>query len=98
MAAPFEHSLFGKKSLSQAELQRVYQTFGFYRAPLLRLPVAESMSETEVNDLHVSPLQVALASAALSNHGIIPAPRIATAVNTPNDGWVVLSALGRPIE
>jgi hypothetical protein len=65
---------------------------------LLRLPVAESMSETEVNDLHVSPLQVALASAALSNHGIIPAPRIATAVNTPNDGWVVLSALGRPIE
>jgi len=39
-------------------------------------------------------LQVALASAALSNHGIIPPPRIATAVNTPEEGWVVLPALG----
>jgi hypothetical protein len=41
---------------------------------------------------------VALASASFSNHGMIPAPRIATAVNTPNDGWVVLPALGTPIE
>jgi hypothetical protein len=41
---------------------------------------------------------VALASAALSNHGTIPAPRIATALNTPNDGWVVLPALGTPVE
>jgi cell division protein FtsW (lipid II flippase) len=98
MVEPFELSLFGKKSLSQAELQTVYETFGFYRAPLLRLQVAEPISETEVNDLHVSPLQVALAAAALSNHGTVPAPRIATAVNTPNDGWVVLPALGTPIE
>jgi len=34
----------------------------------------------------------------LSNHGTIPAPRIAMAVNTPNDGWVVLPALGAPFE
>jgi membrane peptidoglycan carboxypeptidase len=63
---------------------------------LLRMPVAEPISETEVKELHVSPLQVALASAAFSNHGTIPAPRIATAINTPNDGWVVLPALGTP--
>jgi cell division protein FtsW (lipid II flippase) len=95
---PFEQALFGNKTLSQAELQKVYETFGFYRAPLLRMQVAEPISEREVKELHVSPLQVALASAVFSNHGIIPAPRIATAVETPNDGWVVLPALGTPVE
>ncbi len=95
---PFEQALFGKKTLSQANLQKMYKTFGFYRAPLLRMQVAEPISATEVKELHVSPLQVALASAAFSNHGTIPAPRIATAVNTPSDGWVVLPALGTPVE
>jgi hypothetical protein len=59
------------------------------------MPVAEPPAETNTKDLHVSPLQVALAAAALSNHGAIPAPRLATAVNTPTNGWVVLAALGK---
>lgn len=95
---PFHQALFGTKPTSQTDLQKVYGTFGFYRAPLLRMQVAAPISETEGKELHVSPLQVALASAALSNHGTIPAPRIATAVDTPNDGWVVLPALGTPVE
>ena len=95
---PFEQALFGNQTPSQVELQKIYETFGFYRAPLLRMQVAEPISETEVKELHISPLQVALAAAAFSNHGTIPAPRIATAVNTPNDGWVVLPALGTPSE
>ena len=90
---PFAQALFGTKSISQAEIKKVYAACGFYRAPLLRMQVAEPISETESKDLHISPLQVALAAAALSNHGTIPAPRIATAVNTPNEGWVVLPAL-----
>ena len=94
LPVPFEQAMFGNKVLSQTELQNVYETFGFYRAPLVRLQVAEPVPQKNVNDLHVSPLQVALASAALSDHGTIPAPRIATAVNTPNNGWVVLPALG----
>ena len=98
MIEPFEQALFGNKALSQTELKNVYQAFGFYRAPLLRLQVAEPVSATELKDMHVSPLQVALASAALSNHGTVPGPRIAMAVNTPNDGWVVLPALGAPFE
>jgi cell division protein FtsW (lipid II flippase) len=88
----------GTKPITQAETKKVYETFGFYRAPLLRMQVAVPISETEAKDLHVSPLQVALASAALSNHGTIPAPRVATAVDTPNAGWVVLPALGTPSE
>jgi hypothetical protein len=96
MIDPFVQALFGTKPVTQADQQKVYETFGFYRAPLLRIQVAKPISATQVKDMHVSPLQVALASAALSNHGTLPAPRIATAVNTPSDGWVVLPALGTP--
>jgi hypothetical protein len=97
---PFAQALTGRagEPIAESELQAVYETFGFTQAPLIRMPVAEPVSEEDRHDLHVSPLQVALASAALSNHGSIPAPRIATAVNTPNDGWVVLSAMGMPLE
>jgi len=95
---PFVQAIYGTKPITQAERKKVYETFGFYRAPLLRVQVAAPISETEAKDLHVSPLQVALAAGALSNHGTIPAPRIATAVNTPNAGWVVLPALGTPSE
>jgi Penicillin binding protein transpeptidase domain len=98
MIEPFVQALFGTKPVTQVENKKVYETFGFYRAPFLRMQVAEPISETQVKDLHVSPLQVALAAAALSNHGTTPAPRIAMAVNTPNDGWVVLPALGTPKE
>ncbi len=58
---PFKQALFGDKTASPAELQKVYETFGFYRAPLLRMQVATPISEREVTELHVSPLQVALA-------------------------------------
>ena len=96
LAEPFAFTLYDKQTLSEEELNNVYETFGFYRTPLLRMEVAKPLINAEVKDLHVSPLQVALASAALSNHGTVPAPRIATAVNTPEEGWIVLPALGTP--
>jgi len=40
--------------------------------------------------LKVSPLQMALAAAALSNGGQMPVPRLAVAVDTPLAGWVML--------
>lgn len=46
--------------------------------------------------LQVSPLQMALASAALSSQGVRPALRLALAVNTPLAGWIILSAQGEP--
>jgi hypothetical protein len=95
---PFAGTIPGDKPPSQAGIETIHDTFGFSRAPQLRMPVAEPVSHADTQDLYVSPLQVALASAALSNHGTIPAPRIAMAVNTPNDGWVVLPALGSPVE
>src|SRR5215216_4356724 len=97
---PFAQALTGDNpsTMHENEFQTIYQTFGFTEAPLLRLAVAQPVSNKKEADLHVSPLQVALAAAAFSNHGLVPAPRIATAVNTPNDGWVVLPALGTPFE
>jgi cell division protein FtsW (lipid II flippase) len=98
MLEPFEQALFGDKPPTADEARQVYERFAFDRAPLLRIPLAEPTLDADGKNLHVSPLQVALASAVFSSHGAIPAPRIATAVNTPNDGWVVLGALGTPFE
>jgi cell division protein FtsW (lipid II flippase) len=95
---PLAQALFGNVNPNENELRKVYEAFGFHRVPQVRMQVAESLSNAELENLHVTPLQVALASAALSNAGMIPAPRIATAVNTPNDGWVILPALGTPLK
>ncbi len=37
-----------------------------------------------------------LAAATLSNQGVRPAPRLAIALDTPAQGWVVLPALSNP--
>lgn len=79
---------------SKVNLDELYQTLGLYSQPEIRMPVAEPYRDTSNGELHASPLQLAVAAAALSNDGIRPSPRIALAVNTPRQGWVVLPALG----
>ncbi|HET9906835.1 MAG TPA: FtsW/RodA/SpoVE family cell cycle protein [Anaerolineales bacterium] len=91
---PFSNAISGQQTPGENELENIYELLGFHRSPQLRIQVAEPLKNVDVMDLHVSPLQVALAAAALSNHGIAPTPRIATAVNTPEEGWVVLQSLG----
>ena len=94
---PFANTLFGESTfIGNSELEQLYEVLGFYNEPQLRMQVAEA--GTSPNDLRISPLQMALATAALSNNGIRPAPRIALAVNTPQQGWVILPALGKPFE
>jgi cell division protein FtsI/penicillin-binding protein 2 len=93
---PFARALFGNSSLTQTQWQQVYQAFGFFSAPSIRMGAAASISDGE--DFFVSPLQMALASAALSHQGRVPAPRIALAVNIPREGWVVLREEGMPFE
>ncbi len=46
--------------------------------------------------LQVSPLQMALAAATLSNQGTLPGPRLAMAVDTPQSGWVTLPLSSLP--
>jgi len=46
----------------------------------------------------ISPLQLALAAASISAGGVMPAPRLALSVNTPESGWVILPVEGQPRE
>jgi hypothetical protein len=56
------------------------------------MPAAFDTENNSIKDLRISPLQAALGTAGLSNHGVMPSARIAMAVDTPEQGWVVLSA------
>jgi cell division protein FtsW (lipid II flippase) len=76
----------------------VHAIFGLDVPPAIQLPVAPIPSAADSDIKRVSPLQMALATAALSNHGGLPAPRIAMAVKTPAEGWIPLPALGSPME
>jgi cell division protein FtsW (lipid II flippase) len=95
---PLVRANFGDARITNNELFSFYEQLGIFQAPLITLPVATNEPTEKVEDLRASPLQVALATAALSNQGVMPAPRIVTAVNTFEQGWVVLPALDQPRE
>ncbi len=85
---------FGPDASPSADQRRAFlDQLGLYRAPNLHLPVAQPARH---DTLRVSPLQMALAYACLSNRGTLPAGRIVLAVNTPAQGWVILPALDQP--
>jgi hypothetical protein len=75
---------------------QAFSELGFFTAPDLHLPVATASSPGQ--PLRVSPLQMALAASALSNKGIRPAARLAIAVDTPAQGWVILPPLNQPVQ
>ena len=72
-----------------------YDALGFRTTPKLRLPVA--IASAPDTNLKVSPMQMVLAAAALSHGGVRPAPRLAMAVNTSTQGWVILPALSQSV-
>ena len=95
---PFAFALFRSTEITPNDVQTLAGTFGLSSAPQLPMQVAQPLPLSADTELHISPLQAALASAALSAQGTIPAPRIAVAVNTPEEGWIVLPASGTPLE
>jgi cell division protein FtsW (lipid II flippase) len=86
--------------LQASGLTSLFTKLGFYEAPDLPLIVAQPASQQPITNqalasigqenLLVSPLQMALAAAALSANGVRPTPRLAMAVDTPSQGWVTL--------
>lgn len=94
------------KLLRLEQLASLYQRLGFTEAPALDLPVSKAGTLTGNLDptalvlgqsnLSVSPLQVALAAAMISGSGSRPTPRIATAIQSPQQGWITLSGSPRP--
>ncbi len=95
---PLAQAEFGAQKPSDKDLQTFYSKLGLFRAPQIRMPVAPDAKNKDLSDFRVTPLQTALAAAALSNHGLVPASRIALAVKTPQQGWVILPALDQPVQ
>jgi cell division protein FtsI/penicillin-binding protein 2 len=83
---------------NEKQIQSLFDQLGFFTTPQIRMDAIPAQSTTSADPLYVSPLQMATAASVLSNHGVRPAPRIALAVNTPQQGWVVLPALNEPVE
>ena len=80
-----------------APLNDLFQRLGFYDTPLANIPAVRAAPPGTVEDLRISPLQMALAAAALTHYGLRPAPRLAIAVNTYTQGWVIFSSPGEPV-
>lgn len=95
---PFAGALDHSSDTEEVLTQNIFSTFGFDKTPNLRMESATGFFNQDEDQIYASPLQMALAASAFSNKGIIPAPQIAIALNTPNNGWIVLPALGKPIE
>lgn len=87
--------------LNAEKVSQLYDTLGFTTQPQQNLlpmapaanlkladPIQAALGQTKID---VSPLQMALAAAMLSNNGTRPSPRIATAVHSPDQGWIVLA-------
>ncbi len=95
---PIIRAEFGEEQPTDSELSAYYQRLGLYQAPALNMPASFDAETKSNQDLRMSPLQASITAALLSNHGIMPVPRIAMAVNTPLQGWVVLSEENQPID
>lgn len=81
------------------DLDKLFASLGFYETPRLPLQLAESsavkiehadLAAIGQENLLVTPLQMALAAAALSNNGVAPAPMLALSMRTPDAGWVAI--------
>ncbi len=90
---PLIRANFGDAQPTDDQRKAFYKTLGLYRAPQIDMPVAFDAENPPAQELRASPLQIGLAASALSNHGIVPTPSIAMAVNTTEQGWVVLSSV-----
>jgi cell division protein FtsW (lipid II flippase) len=80
-----------------ASLSALFEKFGFYSVPAVNIPTAHAAAPGSVKDLPVSPLQMALAAATLTEDGIRPSPLLALAVNTRAQGWIVFPPPGKPV-
>jgi len=88
------------RRLTLTNLVNTYETWGFDKVPAIpvasakpsNLDLLDNLVDASLGkgDFRVSPLQVALAAAAYSTGGQRPSPLLAMAVNTPNNGWVIL--------
>ena len=88
------------ETLEPTQRLNLLNSLGFFSPPEIGLEAFSSTSLAAwpegdgeglgTGTLQISPLQLARAAAALSNAGTLPALSLATGVNTPQAGWVLL--------
>ncbi|MBE0698302.1 MAG: FtsW/RodA/SpoVE family cell cycle protein [Anaerolineaceae bacterium] len=87
------------ETIGAEKIKQIYTSLGFLDTPDLPLEVARSQDSTVVDaklaaigleNLKVTPLQMAVAAATLTNEGKRPSPKILSAVLTSQQGWVTL--------
>ncbi len=86
----------------------LFDRLGFFEQPDLRLDSGPDEPPLNNGDpitlalgpggLRLSPLQMALAAAAVSSGGTVPPPRLSIAYNSPVDGWSLLPPTATPRE
>lgn len=79
------------------DVSSIYRSLGLSEPPQIRMAVAAPFVGTGITEARISPLQMTVAVASLSNAGNRPAPRIAMAVRSPLQGWVILPQLGESV-
>jgi cell division protein FtsW (lipid II flippase) len=89
-------------AMTPEQRYELFQALGFTQPPQLPLPVAQPSTRWETasqstwqNLPGITPMQMVIAAAALSTNGEKPSPLLAMAVNTPNQGWVILPGSNR---
>jgi len=98
--------------LNEQDLTTLLDQLGLFTAPIIPIETLSSSRPEALTDtngylsglidpetgvsLKVSPLQMALAAATLSNGGQRPVPHLAMAVDIPQTGWVILPDESKP--
>lgn len=98
--------------LNGGDLINLLDKLGLFTAPSFPIETLSSTQPDSLSDaasyitglrgsdagaiIRVSPLQMALAAATLSNGGERPAPNLVMAVDTPQSGWVMLPESSKP--
>ncbi len=95
------------QKLGDKSMLDLFTRLGFYSAPQVNLPQVPSPSAAVITDanaaaigqqgLTLSPLQMALAAAALSNNGVRPAPHLVAAIHFSQQEWVSMAADSQPV-
>jgi cell division protein FtsW (lipid II flippase) len=83
--------------MDRSTLVSLFDELGFYKEPELYLEVTEAISPPDglkpldiLDATQISPLQAAIAAAAITNQGTRPGPRIVNAYQDPEGEWITL--------
>jgi hypothetical protein len=81
--------------LSNGVFRQFLEAGGINPNPQIRLPV-DQLITPQTDFRFASPLQIVLLSAAISNHGLQPAPLLVTAVDMEPAGWIIFPPIDKP--